>query len=175
VPRHAERSLGRQLAFQFLFSLEFVDTPWRQALTEFWHIEPVSLTGNTCEDGEEPAADRSAVRNADTTRARRCAEEFIEGVCERKETLDTQIAASLNNWKPERVGRIEWVIMRLALYELLYCPATPTTVVIAEAMQLADVFGDAESPRFVNGLLDKLASSGRRCDGDNAGGEIVAP
>ena len=44
VARYAERSLGRQLAFQFLFSLEFMDTPWEHALAEFWRMQPESLT-----------------------------------------------------------------------------------------------------------------------------------
>ena len=72
--------------------------------------------------------------------------------------MDARITPLLTNWKPERVGRTEWVITRLSLYELLHATRTPDTVVIAEAVQLANSFGDAESPRFVNGLLNQLAT-----------------
>ncbi len=159
MPRYAERTLGRQLAFQFLFTLEFVDTPWKQALVEFWRMKPGALTEDACEANETPAVERPFAGKADARKAKRYAEELISGVCESRELLDAHIAGSLDNWTPERVGRTEWVIMRLALYELLHCARTPETVVIAEAVQLTNIFGDAESPRFVNGLLNQLAAS----------------
>ena len=158
MARYAERSLGRQLAFQFLFSLEFMDTPWDHALAEFWRMQPASLTKDGCDADEIPVAERAFLKKADPDKAKAYAEELIEGVCSSKAALDARIAPLLNNWKPERVGRTEWVIIRLSLYELIHATRTPDTVIIAEAVQLANSFGDAESPRFVNGLLNQLAT-----------------
>jgi transcription antitermination protein NusB len=159
VARYAEKSLGRQLAFQFLFSLEFMDTPWEQALPEFWRMQPVSLTNDGCDDDEMPVAERAFLEKASPAKAEEYANELIQGVCELRKELDDRITTLLDNYKPERVGRIEWVITRLALYELLHGARIPDTVVIAEAVQLANCFGDPDSPRFVNGLLNQLASA----------------
>lgn len=157
MARYAEKSLGRQLAFQFLFSLEFMDTPWEHALPEFWRMQPALLANDGCDDDEMPVAERTFLKKADPEAAKAYAEELIEGVCSEQEALDARIKPMLNNWKPERVGRTEWIIIRLSLYELLYATRIPDTVVIAEAVQLANSFGEAESPRFVNGLLNQLA------------------
>jgi N utilization substance protein B len=157
VARYSERSLGRQYALQFLFSLEFMDTPWEHALGEFWNMQPDDLTEGGFEDDETPVTARTALKKADRDKARLYAEELIAGVCGSREELDARIAPLLANWTPERVGRIEWAIIRIALYELLYV-SIPDTVVIAEAVQLANSFGDTESPRFVNGLLNQLAN-----------------
>ena len=168
MARYAERSLGRQFAFQFLFSLEFLDTPWEHALGEFWRMQPATLTDDGYNDDELPISDRSFAQKADQEKAKAYAEELIRGVCESHSDLNAHIATHLDNWKPERVGRIEWVIMRLALYEMLHCSRIPNTVIIAEAVQLANSFGDPESPRFVNGLLNQLALSISENDVDNA-------
>jgi len=157
VARYAERSLGRQYALQFLFSLDFVDTPWGHALGEFWHMQPDGLAEEGFETNETPAAARTKLDQADRDKAKQYAEELIAGVCASREELDARIAPVLANWTPERVGRIEWAIIRIALYELLYM-RIPSTVAITEAVQLANSFGDAESPRFVNGLLNQLAN-----------------
>ncbi len=156
MARFAERSLGRQLALQFLFGLEFADASWRDALVEFWRMDPIALTRLAFEPDERPAAPHARPRPAHVAGAKQYAEKLIGGVCECGEDLNKRIVAALDHWTPERVGRVEWVIMRLALYETLYCPETPSAVIIAEAVQLANAFGDKDTPRFVNGLLNRL-------------------
>ena len=47
-------------------------------------------------------------------------------------------------------------ILRLASFELLYRPDTPRAVVLNEAVELAKEYGEANSPAFVNGILDKI-------------------
>jgi N utilization substance protein B len=49
-------------------------------------------------------------------------------------------------------------LMRMSIYELKHFPDTPVSVVIDEAIELAKEFGTAESPGFVNGVLDALKS-----------------
>ena len=49
-------------------------------------------------------------------------------------------------------------IIRIATYEILYCDEIPTGVAINEAVELAKAFGTDESPKFVNGVLGRIAS-----------------
>ncbi len=168
----AGHSLGRQLALQFLFSLEFIQTPWRQALEEFWHMDPVKLTRTSFDRDEMPAVLQYKCGKSHLLDARLHAEGLIVGVCECAEELDAAIVAILDNWKPERVGRIEWVIMRLAFYEMRACPETPVPVVMSEAIRLANIFCDKDAARFVNGLLERLREALER--GEDAGHDAQA-
>ena len=56
-----------------------------------------------------------------------------------------------------RLSRVDHNILRMALYELLRCEDVPARVTIDEAIELAKTYGDQESGRFVNGVLDQLA------------------
>lgn len=71
------------------------------------------------------------------------------------EPIDEAIAASLLNWRLERLSIIDRSILRLAGAEMLHL-AIPPRVVIQEAIQLAEKYGTSESPRFINGVLDAL-------------------
>ena len=71
------------------------------------------------------------------------------------EPIDRTLSASLLNWRLERVSIIDRNIMRIAAAEMLHL-AIPPRVVIQEALQLAGKYGTAESPRFINGVLDAL-------------------
>jgi N utilization substance protein B len=74
-----------------------------------------------------------------------------------KAEIDRRIADVAENWSVERMAVVDRNILRLGVYELLYQPDTPPRVVINEAVELAKRFGSAESPAFVNGILDRLA------------------
>jgi N utilization substance protein B len=74
---------------------------------------------------------------------------------ERKQ-LDTALAEVTTNWRLERVGVIERSVLRLAAAELQR-GETPPRVVLREAIRLAERYGNPESARFVNGVLDALA------------------
>jgi N utilization substance protein B len=71
------------------------------------------------------------------------------------EPIDQAVAASLLNWRMERLSIIDRNILRLAGAEMLHL-AIPPRVVIQEALQLAEKYGSNESPRFINGVLDAL-------------------
>ncbi len=71
--------------------------------------------------------------------------------------IDQKIAAASRNWRLERMGRVDRNLLRLAVGELVTSPETPVRVVINEAVELAKRFGTADSPAFVNGLLDRIA------------------
>lgn len=141
---------------QFLFGIEFSETPWEQALVEFWHMDPLLLSHRSFEKDEEPIVVYPRLRGKGVDMAKQYAGGLISGICEYGDELDHYIIEALDHWKPERVGRIEMAIMRIALYEMRFHPETPGVVIISEAVQLANAFGDRETPRFINGLLNRL-------------------
>ena len=70
--------------------------------------------------------------------------------------LDRHITETAHNWRFDRIAAIDKNILRVAAYELMLEPATPPAVVIDEAVELAKRFGEADSPAFVNGVLDAI-------------------
>lgn len=70
--------------------------------------------------------------------------------------LDTLLAEVTTNWRLERLGVIERCVLRLAAAEL-HRGETPPRVVLREAIRLAERYGNPDSARFVNGVLDALA------------------
>lgn len=71
-------------------------------------------------------------------------------------SIDAQLTEVTTNWRLERLGVIERSVLRLAAAELAR-GETPPRVVIREALRLAERYGNPESARFVNGVLDALA------------------
>ncbi len=100
---------------------------------------------------------------AATLRSRRVAPRrlpMIEGLLTTVEThldeIDGAILGAMENWRLERLSRIDRSILRLATGELLYHADVPGPVAIQEAIRLAGQYGGDESPRFVNGVLDAI-------------------
>lgn len=75
---------------------------------------------------------------------------------------DRLLAAKLENFAPDRLGKVERAVLRLALTEFNHCPDIPSAVTINEAIEIARRFGDIESAGFVNGLLDKLVPAAKQ-------------
>lgn len=97
------------------------------------------------------------------------AQDFARGLVaaatERTAQIDELITGSSKNWRIDRMSRVDRNILRLGTAELLAFPDVPVKVVINEAVELAKRFGTAESSAFVNGVLDRIATSaGRRSD-----------
>ena len=70
---------------------------------------------------------------------------------------DAGSVPSVQGWRLERLGRPELAILRLAVYEITNDANIPTGVAINEAVELAKIYCSEEAPRFVNGVLAKLA------------------
>ena len=66
------------------------------------------------------------------------------------------LAARASNWELKRMAVIDRNILRLGVYELYYGNEVPPTVCINEAIELAKRFGDTQSGKFVNGVLDAI-------------------
>lgn len=70
--------------------------------------------------------------------------------------IDRALQASLENWRLERLSRIDRAVLRIGAAELLRVEDVPPKVAIQEAIRLAEAYGGDDSPRFVNGVLDAL-------------------
>ena len=78
-------------------------------------------------------------------------------VCELSDDIDEKINLVSEGWPVDRIGKAELVIMRLAVYEMLYDDDIPVNVAINEAVELAKSYGsDDNAASFVNGVLAKL-------------------
>lgn len=95
-------------------------------------------------------------------RSREFAAELVTGVAEHRAEIDDIIQSVSRNWRLERMSRVDRSILRLATCELRHVSGVPVKVVINEAVELAKRFGTAESPAFVNGILDRIAQSLRK-------------
>ena len=73
---------------------------------------------------------------------------------ERLAAIDALIADTTERWRPERMPVLDRLILRMAICELMRDAATPSAVVINEALELARTFSTEESVKFINGMLD---------------------
>jgi N utilization substance protein B len=127
------RHIGRELALKALYRIDICGGASSEDLAVFFGSFP-------CDE-----------------RARRFAERLIEGVRRDQRELDGYIADALEHWTVKRLSRIDHNIMRLAVWELLNLEDVPARVTMDEAIELAKTYGDQESGRFVNGVLDQIA------------------
>lgn len=70
---------------------------------------------------------------------------------------DARLEESMDNWRMHRLSAIDRNILRIGATEILQFPDVPPQVAIHEAVRLAERYGSAESPRFVNGVLDGVS------------------
>jgi transcription antitermination protein NusB len=134
----ARRSRAREVALQLLFQHDQNSTPVpRSAIEKF-------TRDRLLDDAETVAYCLS----------------LYDGTLAKQSEIDPKLTAVATNWRLSRMHPADRNVLRLATYELLFDPAgQPLEVIIHEANELAARFGSAESARFVNGVLDKVAKS----------------
>ncbi len=93
---------------------------------------------------------------------------IVGGVVERWDALDEVIRGASVNWRLERMARVDRNVLRVAAWEILHGDEVPVEVAIDEAVELAKRFGSEDSPAFVNGILDRLATQQGRLDRSKA-------
>ena len=81
---------------------------------------------------------------------------LVEGAWAHLPEIDTRLASAAPAWPLPQMARVDKSVLRLAIYELLYCADVPDRVAINEAIELAKVFGHDTSARFVNGVLGTI-------------------
>ncbi|HHV63622.1 MAG TPA: transcription antitermination factor NusB [Peptococcaceae bacterium] len=87
---------------------------------------------------------------------------LVEGTLAKREEIDLKIAQTAHEWSLDRMSIVDRNLMRLAIYEMFYCPETPQRVTINEAIEIAKKFGGEDSARFINGILDKLMDASEK-------------
>ena len=86
-------------------------------------------------------------------------EEIVEGTLKHKSEIDSHVEKFSNNWKLSRMSGIDRNIIRIAVYEMLYCNDIPSTVTINEAIDIGKKFGTKDSGAFINGILDAISQN----------------
>lgn len=82
---------------------------------------------------------------------------LVNGVLEHQAELDTMLAAHLSSkWSLDRLNKTDLLILRIAAFEIKFEDAVPGKVAINEALELAKMFSDDQSRRFINGVLSNL-------------------
>ena len=136
------RSKARAYALQMLYQVDIRHADWQQIQQEFWR-------------DHERAQEIILFAN-----------QLLQGTIERLPEIDALIAAHADNWDLRRMAVIDRNVLRLGVYELLHPDDVPPKVCINEAIELAKRFGDTESGKFINGILDAVhKSAGRSPDG----------
>jgi len=102
-----------------------------------------------------------------TEDAARFARRLIDGVLAEQPEVDRILAQLSIDWSLKRMANIDRTLLRLAVYELLFCPDIPVSVAINEAVELAKLYSTQQSSRFVNGILSSVAKRKFIRDGKN--------
>lgn len=90
---------------------------------------------------------------------------LVETTLANLETIDDLIQRHATHWTVERMARTDRNILRMALCEILYLEDVPDSVAVNEAVELAKLYGDADSGKFVNGVLGNIVRSRQGADG----------
>jgi len=81
---------------------------------------------------------------------------LTRGVQETRDDIDALIEKYSEHWKISRISCVDRNVMRIGVYELLYCQDVPPKVAINEAIDVGKKFGAEESGAFINGILDSI-------------------
>jgi N utilization substance protein B len=134
------RRMERIFAFKVLYGLCFTPATSEKSLLEAFLLSPEQPENLDKEDSY--------------------AWRITFGVWNRQPDLDAAIASFSQNWRVDRMGKVEATILRIALFELLQRhPDVPPKVAINEAVELSKQYSDDKSRIFVNGILDAAAKA----------------
>jgi N utilization substance protein B len=134
----ANRHLGRIVALQTLYEEEF---------------------RRECDDKSLDAKKvlaRNIDRYSETIDDKSFIEKLVQGVNSRQQELDDIIRPVAPEWPIEQIARMDRIVLRIGVYELLFEEGTPPKVVINEAVELAKAFGGDNSSKFINGVLGTI-------------------
>lgn len=129
-----------------------------------WALQALYAWEQGADDGLSlrRSAHRSLARRRVSARYVPYLDELIGWIDEDQAAIDDLLRRHLDNWRLERLAAIDRNILRIGAAELIHAGDVPAAVAIHEAMQLAQKYGSAESAKFVNGVLDAIASAVRK-------------
>lgn len=127
-----ERTRARRQALQILYQREITEQTVAQIIEARSYSE---------EDGEPSGYCRELALGTEINAA----------------VIDAEIEATSQHWSLMRMPYVDRNILRLAVYEILFEPDVPDSVAINEAVEMAKAYGTDDSPKFVNGVLGRIA------------------
>ena len=127
------RTLSREHALKILYQFDITKRPIDAVLESYWQAEETK--------------DKEIIAYANL---------LAQGISGRIQDIDQKISDYATNWQIKRMAIIDRNVMRIGLYELQHASDIPPKVAINEAVELAKKYGDLESSKFVNGILDKI-------------------
>ena len=127
-----KRRRSREFALQVLYQWDMTQQDARKGLVHF--KEHFSLT-----EENDPFLDQ-----------------IVQGVLTHCQEIDRLIEQYSEHWRLGRMAPIDRTILRIAIFELLYCEEIPPKVTLNEAVDLGKQFGSEESGSFINGILDRI-------------------
>ena len=142
-----ENTYARRQALQVMFQQEFLGFDLSQLDTSDADLLVVSRCPEGVQDTDlegEPLSDYAGL--------------LLGGIVEHLDEIDSWISDTAQNWTLERMPLVDRNIIRLASYEVAFCDDIPTGVAINEAVEIAKSYGGDDSPKFVNGVLGKIAT-----------------
>ncbi len=134
----ANRHLGRIVALQTLYEQDF---------------------RRECEDKSFSLKDvlaRNVSRYEETIEDKEFIEQLVKGVDEHQNEIDDLIRPVAPEWPIEQIARMDRVVLRIGVYELIFEKNVPPKVAINEAVELAKAFGGDNSSKFINGVLGTI-------------------
>jgi transcription antitermination protein NusB len=138
-----QRRKAREIALQVLYQLDVLKIDVEGAIELFW---------DNFDAPEE---------------VRKFSHQLIEGTWSNVDEIDRLISSCSENWSIARMSKVDKNILRMAVYELLYCQDIPPKVTLNEAIDLGKVYGSENSGSFINGILDALYARLRKKDADH--------
>ncbi len=127
-----KRTLARECALKILYRIEISKDSMEDSVKDFWSREEVEKE------------------------VRDFANSIVKGTCKELSRIDGFISKYADNWDIKRIAVIDKNILRMGIYEIVYREDIPPKVSINEAIELAKKYGDVDSGKFVNGILDKV-------------------
>jgi len=131
----ANRHLGRIIALQTLYEQEF------------------RLSCGDKNLNVDEVLRRNVKRYHDTIEDQAFIKELVHGVLKEQARLDAILQPVAPDWPIDQIARMDRIVLRMGVYELLHIASTPHKVAINEAVELAKAFGSENSSKFVNGVL----------------------
>lgn len=146
-----KRTRSREFALQILYQLDMGQADVTDVLEDFWKDRSdLELSNKEKEVIESDKKDPEI---------RQYAEKLVRGTLEKLDSLDKTIERFAEHWAINRMAYVDRNILRLSTYEMLYFEDIPVKVAINEAVELAKRYGEPDSSKFVNGILDKIAKT----------------
>ncbi len=96
---------------------------------------------------------------------------ILAGSHANRQTIDELVSRCAPDWPLDKISKADLVILRIAIYEIMYNTDVPQKVAIDEAVELAKEFGNDTSSKFVNGVLGAVSESLTSTIADVANGE----